>query len=84
MNHYIYLISNAQKFNVSAKGATLCNIDPKTGYLLYHQNDSLKVAHIDNITKTLFQLRSNATSCKMFNNKLLTDGGMVFDISPYL
>jgi len=75
-----------QKFNVGEKGATLCNIDPKTGYLLYHQNDSLKVAHINNITKTLLQLRSDETWCRLLNNKILTigKGGIVLDISPYL
>jgi hypothetical protein len=75
-----------QKFDVAEKGASLCNIDPASMSLLYYQNDSLKVAKINNIAEPIFKLRSNENTCKMFNNKLLTygKGGIVFDISPYL
>lgn len=75
-----------QSLDVSAKGATLCNIDPATLNLLYYQKDSLKVCKINNLAKTIFQLRSDQKTCKIFNNKLLTYGmtGMCFDISPYL
>ena len=75
-----------QSLNVSAYSARLCNIDPASMNLLYHQNDSLKVCKIDNFSKTLFKIRSDARSTKMFNNKLLTYGasGIVFDITPYL
>ncbi len=75
-----------QSLNVSAFGAWLCNIDPASMNLLYHQNDSLKVCKIDNLSKTLFKIRSDAKNTKMFNNKLLTEGasGITFDITPYL
>jgi len=75
-----------QTLDVSANGALLCNIDPVNMSLLYYQNDSLKVCRIDNLSKTIFKIRSDETTCKMFNNKLLTygKGGISFDISPYV
>lgn len=75
-----------QTLDVSLKGALLCNVDPASMNLLYYQNDSLKVSKISNLTKTIFKIRSNETTCKMFNNKILTFGlgGMCFDINPYL
>jgi len=75
-----------QILDVSANGALFCNVDPASMSLLYYQTDSLKVCKINNLKKTIFKIRSNETSCKMFNNKLLTfgAGGMCFDINPYL
>jgi len=75
-----------QTLDVSAKGATLCNIDPASMTLLYYQNDSLRVCKINNLSETIFKIRSDETTCKMFNNKLLTygKGGICFDINPYL
>lgn len=75
-----------QSLNVSAHKALLCNIDPASLNLLYYQNDSLKVCNINDIRKTLFKLRSNETSCKMYNNILLIrgGGGIALDITPYL
>jgi len=75
-----------QTLDVSANDAWPCNIDPASMSLLYYQTDSLKVCKINNLKKTLFKIRSNEKSCKMFNNKLLTfgKGGMCFDINPYL
>jgi hypothetical protein len=75
-----------QALDVSANGATLCNIDPVSMSLLYYQTDSLKVCRIDNLSETIFKIRSNEKACKMFNNKLLTygHGGIFFDINPYL
>jgi len=75
-----------QTLDVSINGAVLCNIDPASMNLLYHQNDSLRVSKIDNLSETIFKIRSDETTCKMFNNKLLTygKGGIIFDINPYL
>ena len=75
-----------QKLDVSANGAIICNIDPASMSLLYYQNDSLKVAKINNLKETIFKIRSDETTCKMFNNKLLTYGqtGICFDINPFL
>jgi WD40 repeat protein len=75
-----------QTLDVSKKGAVLCNIDPASMSLLYYQNDSLKVCKVNNLAETLFKIRSGETTCKMFNNKLLTygKGGISFNISPYL
>lgn len=75
-----------QTLDVSENGAILCNIDPTSMNLLYHQNDSLKVCKISNLSKTIFKIRSDETTCKMYNNKLLTygKGGITLDISPYL
>jgi WD40 repeat protein len=75
-----------QRLDVSVDGAILCNIDPASMSLLYHQNDSLKVCKIDNLAETIFKLKSDERTCKMFNNKILTygKGGMCFDINPYL
>jgi hypothetical protein len=75
-----------QSLDVSTYGGRLCNIDPASMNLLYHQNDSLKVCKIDNLSKTLFKIRSNGKSTRMFNNKLFTYGasGITFDITPYL
>ena len=75
-----------QTLDVSQYGAMLCNIDPASMNLLYHQNDSLKVCNVSNLTKTIFKIKSDETTCKMFNNKLLTygKGGITFDINPYL
>lgn len=75
-----------QTLDVSANGATLCNIDPASMSLLYYQNGSLRVCKIDNLSETIFKIRSKETTCKMFNNKLLTYGmgGITFDINPYL
>jgi len=75
-----------QSLNVSAYNARLCNIDPASMNLLYHQNDSLKVCKIDNFSKTLFKIRSDERNTKMYNNKLLTHvaPGITFDITPYL
>lgn len=75
-----------QTLDVSANGAFLCNIDPASMSLLYHQNDSLKVCKLDNLAETIFKIRSDEKTCKMFNNKLLTHGkgGICFDINPYL
>jgi WD40 repeat protein len=75
-----------QTLDVSENGATFCNIDPASMSLLYHQNDSLKVCKVNNLKETIFKIRSNERTCKMFNNKLLTygKGGISFDISPYL
>jgi len=75
-----------QTLDVSANGATLCNIDPASMSLLYYQNDSLKVCKINHLAETIFKIRSDEKTCKMFNNKLLTygKGGMSFDINPYI
>jgi WD40 repeat protein len=75
-----------QTLDVSKKGAMLCNIDPASMNLLYYQNDSLKVCKVNNLTEMIFKIRSDETTCKIFNNKLLTygKGGISFDISPYL
>lgn len=75
-----------QTLDVSENHARLCNIDPASMSLLYHQNDSLKVCKINNLTKTIFKIRSDEITCKMFNNKLLTygKGGISFDINPFL
>jgi len=75
-----------QKLDVPETGVALCNIDPASRNLLYHQNDSLRVCKINNLTETIFKIRSDETTCKMFNNKLLTrgNGGIAFDINPYV
>lgn len=75
-----------QEHDVSVNGATLCNIDPASMRLLFYQNDSLKVCEIDNLQETIFKIRSDEKTCKMFNNKLFTygKGGIYFDIIPYL
>jgi len=75
-----------QTLDVSANSAYLCNIDPASMSLLYYQSDSLKVCKINNLKNTVFKIRSDESSCKMFNNKILTYGmgGICFDISPYL
>ena len=75
-----------QKFDVAEKDILICNIDPATGNLLYHQNDSLMVAKINNITEPIIKLKSDETTCKLLNNKLLTYGkdGIALDISPYI
>jgi hypothetical protein len=75
-----------QTLDVSKDGAAFCNIDPASMNVLYYQNDSLKVCKINNLTETIFKIRSDETTCKMLNNKLLTfgKGGISLDISPYL
>lgn len=75
-----------QTLDVSKYGAILCNIDPASMNLLYHQNDSLKVSKISNLSETIFKIRSDETTCKMYNNKLLTygKGGITLDIIPYI
>jgi hypothetical protein len=75
-----------QTLDVSKNGAMFCNIDPASMSLLYYQNDSLKVCKVNHLTETIFKIRSDETTCKMFNNKLLTygQGGISLDISPYL
>lgn len=75
-----------QTLDISAEGATICNIDPASMSLLYYQNHALKVCKINDISETIFKIRSDQKTCKMYNNKLLTygKGGISFDISPYL
>lgn len=75
-----------QTLDVSEYGAVLCNIDPVSMNLLYHQNDSLRVCNIDNLSETKFKIRSDEVTCKMYNNKLLVrgKGGLTFDVKPYL
>jgi len=75
-----------QTLDVSANSAYLCNIDPASMSLLYFQSDSLKVCKINDLKNTVFKIRSDESSCKMFNNKIVTYGmgGICFDISPYL
>ena len=75
-----------QTLDVSENGAILCNIDPASMNLLYYQNDSLKVCKISNLSETIFKIRSDETTCKMYNNKLLTygKGGITLDIIPYI
>ena len=76
-----------QKLDISPSDAIICNIDPATGNLLYLKDDFLKVAHVDNLANSIFEIRSyDASFCRMFNNKILTygQGGIVFDISPYI
>ena len=75
-----------QSLDVTQYGAIFCNIDPASMNLLYYQNDSLKVCKINNLSEMVFKIRSDETTCKMFNNKLLTygKGGISFDINPYL
>lgn len=75
-----------QTLDVSENGAIMCNIDPASMSLLYYQNDSLKVCKINNLTNTIFKIRSDETTCKMFNNKLLTygKGGISLDINPFV
>jgi hypothetical protein len=75
-----------QALDVSASGASICNIDPASMSLLYFQNDSLRVCKVDNLLQTIFKIRSDDKAAKMFNNKLLTygNGGISFDIKPYL
>lgn len=75
-----------QKLDVPETGVGLCNIDPASMNLLYYQNDSLRVCKINDLTETIFKIRSDETTCKMFNSKLLTygNGGIAFDIDPYV
>lgn len=75
-----------QTLDVSDNRAVLCNIDPASMNLLYHQNDSLRVCMINDLKKTIFKIRSDENTCKMFNNKLLirSQSGISFDINPYL
>jgi hypothetical protein len=75
-----------QTLDVSVHDAWLCNIDPVSMNLLYYQNDSLKVCKINNLTETIFKIRSDENLCKMFNNKIFTicNGGICFDIKPFL
>ena len=73
-----------QKFDVTEKGALLCNVDPVTGNLLYYIEDSLMVAKIDNITEPIFKIRSDQRVSKILNNKLLTGSGILLDINPYI
>jgi hypothetical protein len=72
-----------QTFDVT-QSTRLCNIDRASMNLLYHQNDSLKVCKINNLTKTIFKIKSDAIYCRIHNNKLLTNRGIAFDITPYL
>jgi hypothetical protein len=72
-----------QKLNVSPTGAMLCNVDPVTENLLYWKDGFLKVTPADNLANLIFEIRSNETSCKLFNNKLVTEV-FVFDISSYI
>lgn len=83
---YIPDFNIIQTLDVSETRVTLCNIDPATMNLLYYQNDSLRVCRMNNLTETIFKIRSDETICKMFNNKLLTygKGGIAFDINPYI
>lgn len=75
-----------QTVEVPANSAWFCNIDPASMSLLYYQNDSLKVCEINNLTKTIFKIRSDQSTSRMFNYKLLTygNGGIYFDINPFL
>jgi len=78
-----------QKLDMSPTGAIICNVDPATGNLLYLKDDFLKVAPVDNLANLIFEIRSEGTFIErssLLNNKLLTygQGGIVFDISPYL
>lgn len=75
-----------QKLDVPETGVALCNIDPATMNLLYHQDDSLRVCRMNNLSETIFTIRSNETRSKMLNNKLLTsgNGGIAFDINPFI
>lgn len=75
-----------QTLDVPANSGWLCNIDPASMSLLYYQSGSLKVCKINNLAETIFEIKSDQTRCKMFNNKLLTygNGGIYFDINPFL
>jgi hypothetical protein len=73
-----------QKIDVSAKGAVLCHIDPRSNNLLYYQNDSLKVSNVNNLSAPLFKIRSDLRAAKMYNNRIFTFDGMYFDITPYM
>ena len=75
-----------QTLDVSENGGFLCNIDPASMNLLYHHCDSLKVCKINNLSETIFIIKSYEKTCKLFNNKLLTygKGGITFDITPYI
>ena len=72
-----------QKLDVSPTGAILCNVDPKTGNLLYYQDGFLKIAPVNDLANPIFEIRSDETRCKLFNNKLVT-GILAFDINPYI
>ncbi|MFA6809147.1 MAG: hypothetical protein WCR27_09160 [Eubacteriales bacterium] len=74
------------KLDVSAHEVTLCNIDPTNMNLLYFQNDSLKVCGINNLSKTVFKIKSDQITCRLLNNKIFTYmyPGMYWDITPYL
>ena len=78
-----------QKLDVSPTGAILCNVDPATGNLLYYQDGFLKVVLVDNLANLILEIRSEGTFIEwssLLNNKLLTygQGGIAFDISPYI
>ena len=75
-----------QSMDVTTYGAVLCNVDPGTMNFLYHQNDSLSVCNVNDFSKTIFQIRSDERTCKIYNNKVLTFGlGPIYiDITPYL
>lgn len=75
-----------QSMDVTTYGAVLCNVDPGTMNFLYHQNDSLRVCNVNDFSKTIFQIRSDERTCKIYNNKVLTFGlGPIYiDITPYL
>lgn len=75
-----------QTLEVAETGVSLCNIDPATMNLLYHQNDSLRVCRVNDMTKTIFTIRSDERDAKIFNNKLMTrgNGGIAFDMDPYV
>ena len=73
-----------QKIDVSPTDAMLCNVDPKTGNLLYYQDGFLKIAPVNNLANLIFEIGSRRT-CSLLNNKLLTGrGSIVFDVTPYI
>ncbi|MCL3781268.1 hypothetical protein EMN47_12835 [Prolixibacteraceae bacterium JC049] len=75
-----------QSLDISRNKTVLCNIDPVSKNILYYQNDSLKVCPIDNLSKTIFKIRCDERSCKLYKNKIFTHevGAITFDITPHI
>jgi hypothetical protein len=63
----------------------ICNIDPHTGFMLV-KNTAAGKLHVLNLDtgQILLSINSSDYSPRLFNNRLLSENGIMLDITPYL
>jgi len=73
-----------QSIDVGNHFVVIGNIDPKSNSLTYVIDDLIKVCKIDDLSNTIFSVKSSNFNVKLYNYKLISHhGGIYIDIRSY-